>query len=80
GTKSDWKRCNKSLTYEEDVSSVFKHHQLLSDKGFQALAYSGDHDMLIPYMSTLKWIRGLNLTLDDDWRPWTVDGQVADTQ
>ncbi|KAL0350141.1 UNVERIFIED_CONTAM: Serine carboxypeptidase-like 16 [Sesamum radiatum] len=77
GTKSDWKRCNKSLTYDEDVSSVFKHHQLLSDKGFQALAYSGDHDMLIPYMSTLKWIRGLNLTLDDDWRPWTVDGQVA---
>ncbi|KAL2241054.1 UNVERIFIED_CONTAM: Serine carboxypeptidase-like 17, partial [Sesamum indicum] len=37
----------------------------------------GDHDMIIPYMSTLKWIRDLNLTLDEDWRPWTVDGQVA---
>ncbi|XP_020554812.1 serine carboxypeptidase-like 18 [Sesamum indicum] len=77
GTISDWKRCNKSLSYEQDVVSVFKHHQLLSDKGFQALAYSGDHDMEVPYMSTLKWIRNLNLTLDEDWRSWTVDGQVA---
>ncbi|XP_020554981.1 serine carboxypeptidase-like 18 isoform X2 [Sesamum indicum] len=77
GTISDWKRCNRSLSYEQDVLSVSKHHQLLSDKGFQALAYSGDHDMIVPYMSTLKWIRDLNLTLDEDWRPWTVDGQVA---
>ncbi|KAK4401745.1 Serine carboxypeptidase-like 18 [Sesamum angolense] len=80
GTKTDWKRCNKSLSYEIDVESVFKHHQLLNEKGFQALAYSGDHDMIMPYMSTLKWIRDLNLTLDDDWRPWTVDGQIAGVQ
>ncbi|KAI3445875.1 hypothetical protein Pfo_002540 [Paulownia fortunei] len=77
GTISDWKRCNKSLTYEQDVESVLKDHQLLSEKGFQALAYSGDHDMVVPYMSTLKWIRELNLTLDEAWRAWTVNGQVA---
>ncbi|PIN18370.1 Serine carboxypeptidases (lysosomal cathepsin A) [Handroanthus impetiginosus] len=77
GTVTDWKRCNRSLSYEHDVRSVFKHHQLLNEKGFQTLAYSGDHDMGVPYMSTLKWIRNLNLTVDDEWRPWYVGGQVA---
>ncbi|KAK4401744.1 Serine carboxypeptidase-like 2 [Sesamum angolense] len=80
GTITDWKRCNKSLTYEQDVESVLNHHRLLNEKGFQALAYSGDHDLILPYMSTLKWIRDLNLTLDEDWRPWTVDGQIAGVQ
>ncbi|KAL6498928.1 hypothetical protein OROHE_026435 [Orobanche hederae] len=77
GTITDWKRCNKGLNYKEDVESVLKHHQLLSEKGFQALAYSGDHDMSISYMSTLKWIHELNLTVDEAWRPWTFGGQVA---
>ncbi|XP_051132528.1 serine carboxypeptidase-like 7 isoform X2 [Andrographis paniculata] len=77
GTISDWKRCNKSLSYEQDVESILEVHRLLSEKGFQALAYSGDHDGNIPYLSTLKWIRQLNLTVDSKWRPWTVDGQVA---
>ncbi|KAG8368505.1 hypothetical protein BUALT_Bualt15G0052600 [Buddleja alternifolia] len=77
GTKQEWQRCNNSISYEKDVESVFKYHQLLSEKGYQVLAYSGDHDLRIPYMSTLKWIHALNLTVDDEWRPWTVDGQVA---
>ncbi|KAG8368500.1 hypothetical protein BUALT_Bualt15G0052100 [Buddleja alternifolia] len=73
GTKQEWQRCNNSISYENDVESVFKYHQLLSEKGYQVLAYSGDHDMRIPYMSTLKWIPALNLTVDDQWRPWTVE-------
>ncbi|KAL0337748.1 UNVERIFIED_CONTAM: Serine carboxypeptidase-like 18 [Sesamum calycinum] len=77
GTITDWKRCNFSLPYEEDVESVFKHHQLLSEKGFQALVYSGDHDMTVSYTSTLKWIRNMNLTVEEEWRPWFVNGQVA---
>ncbi|XP_073065731.1 serine carboxypeptidase-like 11 isoform X3 [Primulina eburnea] len=75
--KDYWKRCNRSLLYESDVESALPHHQLLLDKGYEALIYSGDHDLLVPYTSTLKWIRILNLTIEDEWRPWTVDGQVA---
>lgn len=38
---------------------------------------SGDHDMLEPYITNLKWIYSLNLTLDDNWRPWKANGKVA---
>ncbi|XP_073045603.1 serine carboxypeptidase-like 13 [Primulina eburnea] len=78
GTIREWIRCNKSLSgYEINVASVIQYHQMLNQKGFQSLVYSGDHDMLVPYIGTIKWIRSLNLTVEDNWRPWTVDGQVA---
>ncbi|PIM99888.1 Serine carboxypeptidases (lysosomal cathepsin A) [Handroanthus impetiginosus] len=82
GTITSWTRCNMTIVYmnmayKEDVKSIFRHYQLLNEKGYQALAYSGDHDMYVPYLSTLKWIQALNLTVDDKWRPWYVGGQVA---
>ncbi|KAL3849515.1 hypothetical protein ACJIZ3_011397 [Penstemon smallii] len=33
--------------------------------------------MEAPYNSTLKWIKSLNLTLDDAWRQWIVDNKFA---
>ncbi|XP_071919539.1 serine carboxypeptidase-like 2 isoform X1 [Coffea arabica] len=77
GTIKEWRRCNKSLSYDQTEYSVVRYHKLLIKKGYEALVYSGDHDMVIPYIGTLKWIALLNLTVDDDWRPWIVDGQVA---
>ncbi|KAF3948125.1 hypothetical protein CMV_025836 [Castanea mollissima] len=44
---------------------------------YEVLIYSGDHDMVIPYIATHAWIESLNLTIAHDWRPWFVDGQVA---
>ncbi|KAK9949182.1 hypothetical protein M0R45_004716 [Rubus argutus] len=56
---------------------VLSYHQSLNSKGYRALIYSGDHDMMIPYLGTLAWIKSLNFTIVDRWRPWLVDGQVA---
>ena len=39
--------------------------------------FSGDHDMLVPFLATQAWIRSLNYSVVDDWRPWFVHAQIA---
>ncbi|GAV75570.1 Peptidase_S10 domain-containing protein, partial [Cephalotus follicularis] len=77
GTKEDWERCNSSLSYLHDVQTVVPYHRNLIKKGYRVLVYSGDQDLAIPYVGTQAWIKSLNLTIEDDWAPWFVDGQVA---
>ncbi|XP_022861347.1 serine carboxypeptidase-like 2 isoform X5 [Olea europaea var. sylvestris] len=77
GTIGEWMRCNRSISYEVNQKSVLHYHEIFSNKGYNVLIYNGDHDLLIPYMGPLKWIRNLSMTIDDDWRPWHVNGQVA---
>ncbi|GLT75375.1 hypothetical protein SLA2020_471060 [Shorea laevis] len=77
GTVTTWIRCNRSLPYEKDVQSALSYHLYLNTRGYRALIYSGDHDMLVPYLGTMSWIKALNFSIVDDWRPWMVDGQVA---
>ncbi|CAI9786816.1 unnamed protein product [Fraxinus pennsylvanica] len=77
GTITEWKRCNESISYERNVENVLQYHRIFSKKGYEVLITSGDHDMIAPYIGTLKWIRMLNLTVVDNWRPWHVNGQVA---
>ncbi|KAI3690226.1 hypothetical protein L2E82_48202 [Cichorium intybus] len=84
--ETEWVRCNeslrspddnKALSYTQNVQSSVAYHRYLSDKNCRALVYSGDHDMVVPYLGTLKWIESLNLLVVNDWRPWFVDEQVA---
>ncbi|XAR52945.1 hypothetical protein NMG60_11021287 [Bertholletia excelsa] len=77
GKVSNWKRCNKTLSYTEDVLTVVPVHQQLKNFDLQVLVECGDRDMVVPFVGTVKWIKYLNLTVAYDWRPWFVDGQVA---
>lgn len=77
GTTGAWIRCDHGLPYTNDITSTVEHHLMLRRKGYPALIYSGDHDSGFSFVGTQAWIRSLNLSITDDWRPWYVDGQVA---
>ncbi|KAI6699389.1 hypothetical protein NL676_013713 [Syzygium grande] len=77
GILRSWVRCNRSLAYAHNVRSTVRHHRYLNSRGCCALIYSGDHDMVIPYLGTQSWIKTLNVSIVDDWRPWMVGDQVA---
>uniref|UniRef100_A0A453C2U1 Uncharacterized protein n=1 Tax=Aegilops tauschii subsp. strangulata TaxID=200361 RepID=A0A453C2U1_AEGTS len=70
GTKGEWKRCDRDLPYARDITSTVEIHSRLRRQGYPALIYSGDHDSKFPFVGTQAWIRSLNLSITDDWRPW----------
>ncbi|KAI3896596.1 hypothetical protein MKX03_023171 [Papaver bracteatum] len=80
-TVKKWVRCNSDAPYKYDIygiSSSVEYHRNISTKlGYRSLIYSGDHDLVVPHISTEAWIRSLNLSITDDWRPWLLDDQIA---
>ncbi|WJX49227.1 sinapoylglucose--choline O-sinapoyltransferase [Trifolium repens] len=76
GTIRKWERCY-TTDFEHEIFSSVEFHANLSKKGYRSLIYSGDHDAVVPFMSTQAWIRALNYSIVDDWRPWFVNGQVG---
>ncbi|KAI0515927.1 hypothetical protein KFK09_008598 [Dendrobium nobile] len=77
GKVKEWKRCNYDLNYTEDVRRNLEYQVNITTSGHRALVYSGDHDMIIPFIGTKEWIKSLKFTISDPWRSWHVDGQVA---
>ncbi|CAH1426834.1 unnamed protein product [Lactuca virosa] len=82
----EWVGCNESLRFYYDKEPIsythnkwsnVAYHRHLANKNCRSLVYSGDLDMSVSYLSTLKWIESLNLLVNNDWGPWFVDGQVA---
>ncbi|KAK6938561.1 Peptidase S10, serine carboxypeptidase [Dillenia turbinata] len=77
GSIDRWVRCNYQIKYGTQIWSSYMYHVNLSTKGYRSLIYSGDHDMIVPFFATHAWIKSLNYSIVDDWRPWLADGQVA---
>ncbi|KEH29043.1 putative peptidase S10, serine carboxypeptidase, alpha/Beta hydrolase [Medicago truncatula] len=76
GTIGKWERCYRT-DFEREIFSSVEFHANLSKKGYRSLIYSGDHDVVVPFISTQAWIRDLNYSIVDDWRSWFVNGQVG---
>ncbi|XP_074555532.1 serine carboxypeptidase-like 18 [Curcuma longa] len=77
GTIKEWIRCNRHFPYAKENKSNIKCHLSLLQRGYRALVYSGDHDLVIPFLGTKQWIKSLNSSIMEDWRSWHVGGQVA---
>ncbi|XAR61979.1 hypothetical protein NMG60_11016543 [Bertholletia excelsa] len=77
GSIEEWKRCNFFVPYTQTTLNSYPYHVNLSTKGYRSLIYSGDHDMVVTFLGTQAWIRSLNYSIVDDWRPWLVEGQTA---
>ncbi|KAJ4902814.1 Serine carboxypeptidase-like 13 [Raphanus sativus] len=78
GSIDKWRRCNYDvIQYKYDIQSTIPYHVNNSISGFRSLIYSGDHDMVVPFVATQAWIRSLNYSIVDDWRPWMVNYQIA---
>uniref|UniRef100_A0ACD5UCT7 Uncharacterized protein n=1 Tax=Avena sativa TaxID=4498 RepID=A0ACD5UCT7_AVESA len=78
GTVDEWVRCHTGdLPYSKDIESSIKYHENVTANGYRALVYSGDHDLVVPFLGTQSWVRSLGFPIVDDWRVWHVNGQSA---
>ncbi|CAH2061420.1 unnamed protein product [Thlaspi arvense] len=78
GSIGEWRRCNYDvIPYNTDIQSTVPYHMNNSINGLRSLIFSGDHDTVVPFISTQAWIRSLNYSIIDDWRPWMINNQIA---
>ncbi|CAN8314828.1 unnamed protein product [Cochlearia groenlandica] len=77
GTVDEWIRCNKTVPYNKDIESSVPYHMNNSISGYKSLIFSGDHDLMLPFLATEAWIKSLNYSIIDDWRPWMINNQIA---
>ncbi|XP_010234607.1 serine carboxypeptidase-like 3 isoform X2 [Brachypodium distachyon] len=77
GTVPSWQRCDFHIPYIMEISSTVYDHLSLIMKGYRSMIYSGDHDSKVSFVGTQAWIRHLNLSVTDVWRPWHLDSQVV---
>ena len=56
--------------YREDLEQLTK-------EGFKAWLFSGTEDIAVATLGTLRWINYSNFTVDEKWKQWYVDDQVA---
>ncbi|XP_033145780.1 serine carboxypeptidase-like 7 isoform X1 [Brassica rapa] len=76
-SKGKWVRCDWDMAYTNDIKSSVPYHMNNSINGYPSLIFSGDHDMYVPSLGTQAWIRSLNYSVTDDWRPWMIGDQIA---
>ena len=78
GTVNEWVRCHQGdLPYDEDIVNGIEYHRKVASLNYRTLVYSGDHDAVLPFLSTQAWVRSLSDHIVDDWRAWHLDGQSA---
>lgn len=75
-TVQAWDLCTNSILYTESPKGSQWVYEKL--KGlYRVLKYSGDTDGAVPTFGSLQWINELNWEIKEQWRSYSLDGQVA---
>uniref|UniRef100_A0A0D3HAE6 Uncharacterized protein n=1 Tax=Oryza barthii TaxID=65489 RepID=A0A0D3HAE6_9ORYZ len=77
GSIASWSRCTALPLFRHDVDSAIPYHADLTQRGYRALVYNGDHDLDMTFVGTQQWIRTLGYNVVTAWRPWYSNRQVA---
>jgi len=72
-----YQQCNFSINYKWGESIDFYKEELPKLKNFKAWIFSGAEDIAVTTLGTLRWMNYINYTIDEEWKPWYVDHQVA---
>lgn len=73
----DWTLCTTKITleYHRGQGSQWVYEALQGK--YKMLHFSGDTDGAVPTLGTEGWINSLNWAVEEKWRTYLVDGQVA---
>lgn len=75
----DWTLCTTKITLEYHRGSKGSQwvYEFFKDKDLKMLHFAGDVDGAVPAIGTERWIASMNWSVDEKWRTYLVDGQVA---
>ncbi|KAI5082006.1 hypothetical protein GOP47_0001749 [Adiantum capillus-veneris] len=79
GIPYKWTGCSDVLyqNWQDSEFSVIPTYEELISAGFKIWLFSGDVDAVVPITGTRYGVQRMNLTEQEKWFPWYVDGQVA---
>lgn len=71
-----WQLCTNDIHYIIEPQGSQWIYEELKGK-YRMLFYSGDVDGAVPTIGSQKWISTLGWDTEEQWRPYTVNDQVA---
>jgi carboxypeptidase C (cathepsin A) len=71
-----WTICTDNINYDGNIDSLMSLYPTLI-KRYRTLIYNGDVDCCVPYTDNEQWTSSFGYAIQEDWRPWLVNDQVA---
>jgi len=71
-----WEQCSSTLQYHESHEASYWIYGVLKNH-YRLLFYSGDTDGAVTTYGSKRWIKDLNWSVEEAWRPWFTHEQVT---
>ncbi|GKF02626.1 serine carboxypeptidase 24-like protein [Tanacetum coccineum] len=79
GISYKWTACSDELleNWKDSEFSMLPTYKELIAAGYKIWVFSGDTDSVVPVTATRFSFSHLNLTVETQWYPWYINGQVG---